>query len=203
MDKFYTYQIYDPINNMYYIGSRCRKGIFDPYDDFLYMGTVTSEKWKTMWPEIVKRSEKYILGVFLTREEALAHEVALHEEHNVNTNSLYYNEAKQTSIGFSTAGCKLSEAHKEKLKGPRPSVQGKNNALFGTKNKKHSELMSKRVGTNSSAYKSAIFTFYHDQHGVFTGTMYSLRTKYKLEASNLTAVIKGRRKTIKGWRLKL
>lgn len=200
-DKFYTYKIYDPVNNMYYIGSRCRKGTVDPYEDSLYMGTVTSKKWKKLWPEIIKRSEKYILGVFLTREEALAHEAALHEEYNVAVNPKYYNQAKQLGTKFTTAGTKLTEEHKKKLRGPRYHIRGESSPLYGRKNKKHGEFMSKRTGEKASAYKHDIYVFKHDDFGIFKGTMGELRVKYNLKPSNLTAVINGRRKSINGWKL--
>lgn len=200
-DKFYTYKIYDPVNNMYYIGSRCRKGTVDPYEDSLYMGTVTSKKWKKLWPEIIKRSEKYILGVFLTKEEAIAHEVALHEKYNVASNNKYYNQAKQSNTKFTTAGTKLTEEHKKKLRGPRYHIRGENNPLYGRKNKKHSKFMSGRKGKSASAYKHDIYVFEHNDFGIFEGTMGELRMQYDLEASNLTSVINGRRKSINGWKL--
>lgn len=62
---------------------------------------------------------KEILGQFLTREEAIAHEIQLHEQYDVGRSPLFYNRCKQTSIKFDTSGASIKRTldHNSKIKG--------------------------------------------------------------------------------------
>lgn len=84
-------------------------------------------------------------------------------------------------------------------------------AQIGTKNhfygKKHSEKSKKKMseakkGVNNPTYNPEIFTFIHDEHGEITCTRHEFLSKYNLDGSNVTKVIKGKYQQHKGWRLK-
>ena len=98
---YYTYLIIDLSPHTeaeFYIGSRKCKCL--PEDDAEYMGSVKSKEWKNQWNSITKRCDKIILKEFNTYEEALAHEISLHNKYNVDINNKFYNKAKQTSSKF-------------------------------------------------------------------------------------------------------
>lgn len=71
---------------------------------------------------------KIILARWATPKEMLEHEIFLHNCFEVGTNPLFYNRAKQTSSGFSTAGC---VGWNKGLK--RPEIAGEKNPMFGAK----------------------------------------------------------------------
>jgi len=84
-----------------YIGVRTCKT--QPELDAAYLGSCKSLKeWiKTNGADKV---EKIILSRWPTREEALAHEIFLHDCFEVNRNDEFWNKAKQTAIGFDRSG---------------------------------------------------------------------------------------------------
>jgi hypothetical protein len=135
-ELFYTYEIYDPVLDMKYIGSRT-KGVTDPYADD-YMGSVVSKKWGPYWKEIAGRSHKRILSVFFNKEECLQHEIDLHNFFDVARNPEFFNQSKQKSKGF--VGCKenfTEQARKNMsnaLNGRRGSFKGKHHSQETKKN---------------------------------------------------------------------
>lgn len=113
----YTYFLTakEPFNGMkYYIGVRSCKA--NPEED-KYLSS----------SKVIKRNkiavDKHILATWDTRQEAVNHEILLHSCFNVAVNPEFFNQAKQTSIGFDTAGTighnagkKLSPERVEKLR---------------------------------------------------------------------------------------
>lgn len=92
----YTYLI-ETNSGLLYIGSRrCDPGVF-PDEDVKYWG---SSKNKELKETPNSQKKKYILGVFLTREEAYEHEIILHTEYDVAKNPKFANKARQTSKAF-------------------------------------------------------------------------------------------------------
>jgi hypothetical protein len=104
----YTYRITFK-DGRQYIGVRSCK--CEPENDTKYIGS--SEYTKKL--EIAK---KEILGIFFSRQEAVANEIALHELYDVARSDLYLNRAKQTSTKFDTSGVSLvrSPSHNLKIK---------------------------------------------------------------------------------------
>lgn len=104
----YTYQILYQ-NGMKYIGVRSSKK--EPTQDTKYVG---SSKY-TPNDQIVRKD---ILAIWDTRQEALTHEIQLHQQFNVAESSEFYNRAKQTSHKFDTCGLVFirTDAHKLKIK---------------------------------------------------------------------------------------
>ena len=104
----YTYLLLHKTNGMRYIGVRSSK--VSPLEDFLYWGS------SRHIPSDVKKTHiKIILKEFSTRQEAVEHEILLHNLNDVAKSPFFYNKAKQTSTGFDTSGIKLSEETKAKL----------------------------------------------------------------------------------------
>lgn len=101
----YTYKItYN--TGKYYIGVRSCK--CKPEEDTKYLG---SSKHTPNDKVILKE----ILAVFTTRKEAVLSEIELHNKFEVSTNEMFYNKAKQTSVGFDTSGITLTKEHLEKI----------------------------------------------------------------------------------------
>ncbi len=90
----YTYILLDPESNMKYIGMRSCK--CKPEED-TYMGSSYS-----MTIHDKRRCDKLVLEEFDTREEALQHEIKLHNQFEVHTNPEFWNLSKQTSLNSKT-----------------------------------------------------------------------------------------------------
>ena len=94
----YTYFLTtkEPFNGMkYYIGVRSCK--VNPEED-KYLSS----------SKVIKRNkiavDKHILATWNTRQEAISHEILLHDCFDIAVNPKFFNQAKQTSVGFDTAG---------------------------------------------------------------------------------------------------
>jgi hypothetical protein len=101
-------------------------------------------------------TQKEILAVCDTREEAMRTEMFFHEMYDVARNPMFANRAKQTSTGFSREGAKTSEETRKKMSeasiGRTHSVEakqkmsearaGENHPMFG---KKHSEETKQKI----------------------------------------------------------
>ena len=100
MDKnCYTY-IIKLADGRLYIGSRTSSKVENPYEDD-YMGSATEFKEN---PDVLIGAKKVIIKTFETPEEAVAHEIFLHEKNDVAKNEKFVNRARQTSTGFAGAG---------------------------------------------------------------------------------------------------
>lgn len=98
-------------NSMFYIGARSCECL--PEDDKYYGSCDSFIEWqKDNADEVL---EKHITGVFPSRALAIEHEIELHDFYDVAKNPLFWNKAKQTAVGFDTAGTKLSKEHIEKV----------------------------------------------------------------------------------------
>jgi len=136
MKSHYTYRLIalNPVDErVEYIGVRSCNGL--PENDTRYQGSS-----KHLPHTIQYRKE--IIAVWPTREEAVAHEVALHDFHDVARSPRFFNKAKQTSVGFDTAGLEGNRKgipHKDETKrkvGQTTSQQKWwNNGVIQTKSK--------------------------------------------------------------------
>lgn len=109
MSNHYVYLLQHKEKEMYYIGVRsCRCAIGDDS----YMGSS-----RLMTAEDRSACNKIVLKRFVTRSDAVAYEIELHEMFDVAANPLFYNKAKQTSVGFDTSGVPVAftEEHREYL----------------------------------------------------------------------------------------
>lgn len=87
---------------MFYIGVHSSDNLENNY-----RGSVRNKKWGNQWEDISSRCQKVILAVWDSREEAISHEILLHEIFNVAANPKFFNQAKQTSTKFDTTGVKF------------------------------------------------------------------------------------------------
>ena len=94
----YTYFLTakEPFNGMkYYIGVRSCK--VNPKED-KYLSS----------SKVIKRNkiavDKHILATWDTRQEAVSHEIVLHDCFDVAVNPEFFNQATQTAVGFDTSG---------------------------------------------------------------------------------------------------
>ena len=137
----YTYLLINPTTGLMYIGKRSCTSL--PEQDTQYMSSST----------YVPKEEciKTILKTFTTAEEALNHEIFLHELYNIGANPLFYIKSKQTSTSFDTTGVsfpksdecrqKLSETKKGKI--PNWSPKGKQVILSNLAKSKTPEVRIK------------------------------------------------------------
>lgn len=102
----YTYilEAVNPLGNeRFYIGVRsCNK---HPTEDGCYMSSSRSVATAIAFGVAFKKN---VLAIWPSREEAVAHEVRLHEFLNVSTDPSYFNKAKQTTVKFDTGGTTYS-----------------------------------------------------------------------------------------------
>jgi len=118
----YVYQLTSNRDGRKYIGVR---SCDCPIEEDTYMSSSTEDR------EYVKDSVKEILRTFLSREEANAFEIALHDIHDVGNNPNFFNKAKSTSTGFCTLG------NKEVAKKIALSQLGENNNMAKRRGKLH------------------------------------------------------------------
>ena len=141
--QHYTYEITNKKSGNRYIGVRscgC-----NPYDD-PYMGS-SKRLDEAIATKGIENFTKTILQTFDTREEAIQHEIDLHELYDVGVNPLFYNQAKQTSVGFDTAGTQLSEETKRKMS------EGHNGQVPSMKGRKHTEETKRKISESSKGKK--------------------------------------------------
>lgn len=96
----YTYLI--ECRGKFYIGKHtCKNEGMLPHNDKNYLSSSRCKEFKSIPRE---EKKKYILGVFLTSEEALNHEIILHAQYKVAKNELFWNKAEQKSKRFCYSG---------------------------------------------------------------------------------------------------
>lgn len=161
----YTYQLYFPETEMFYIGSRSDQGC-SPEEDYNYLG---SSKY-TPKNAIV---EKTILMRFNTYYEALEHEILLHEIFDVAKNNKFYNKAKATSTGFSVTGISYNGKKglgNKNAKGLIHSEDTKNKISNKIKTHYENGILKPRQMTDNEKllYRSIRQVYiYHTPHGSF------------------------------------
>lgn len=128
----YVYYSYEPWGRGY-IGVRSCRHL--PEEDISYFGSYKDKKFRP--------TEKIILSVFKSREEALDAEISLHAFFEVNINDHFANRSKQLNRKFSTAGC--TGPWKNRKQSPE-HVRKHAEALRG---RKLSEETKKKIGLKS------------------------------------------------------
>jgi group I intron endonuclease len=99
-------------------------------------------------------------------------------------------------------GKHLSESHKLKLKKANSGVNSANYGKILTEEQKF-KLSIKKQGCSHPRYDHTIYSFFNKQLNIQEHmTRYELCRKYNLIDTNLTGLIKGQRKSVKGWILK-
>lgn len=127
-EYYYTYYSYEEWGRGY-LGSR--KCYCTPEQDAKYFGSYRDKTFKP--------TQKIILGVYKTREEAYADEIILQQYYKVVENLHFANKAYQTSTGFSTYGKRHTEEHKKYLSILLKGKRTYKNKLHPFKGKTHSE----------------------------------------------------------------
>lgn len=94
----YVYQI-TYFTGKKYIGCRSCKCL--PEEDTKYTGSSKHTPNNQI-------KDKKVLKTFLTRKDAVAYEVFLHNKYDVHTSKDYYNQAKQSAVFFDTQGLTAS-----------------------------------------------------------------------------------------------
>ncbi len=208
----YVYLLSSRLEEKYYIGVRsCRC----PISEDTYIGSSTC-----MAKEDKQNCNKIILARFNSRQEAVAYEIELHTLLDVVINPLFWNKAKQTSTGFDTTGRVMSEEERAKRsrslighkgaktwsgkKLPLDTCRKISEANKGKpKSKEHVEaLKASHAVRVYHQYDNTKYVFTHSEHGKVICTQYELVKSYSgLSKGNINSVIKGKRKTHKGWRI--
>jgi len=188
MKKYhYTYLIINLSNNMQYIG--VRSSVVPPVDD-LGVSYFSSSKDKE-FIELQKTNNtlfKYeVLQMFPTREQAVAHEIELHQQYNVGVNKNFYNKVKQTTTGFDTAGIKIVKEkgkwhHTEESK-LKISLANKGKVVSEETRRKHSIGQLGKVGKKPSEETKKKVS------EALKGRVFSEETRKKLSEANKGRVV--------------
>lgn len=120
-----------------------------------------------------------------------------------------------TDGGRGTPGARPRPETRAKL---RKCQSGENNGFYGKRHTEETKLRMSRMrlgvptgirpmlgrsGAKNPRYDHTVRTFYHPDHGEFTGTRYEFSRKYGITSlGNLSSMISGRLKHVKGWRLR-
>lgn len=108
-----------------------------------------------------RKFEKTILALWKTRQEALQHEILLHEIFDVAKNPNFYNKAKQTSTKFqcSTLGrkhspetIKLFQKQKSGKNNPNYGKRGPDSAAYGHRHTDEQKTKMKHFGEKNGMY---------------------------------------------------
>lgn len=100
----YVYIISNVVEQKQYIG--CRSSNVPPEDDIgkRYFSSSRDKEFMTDQRENHQNYVYEVVDVFVDRKSAIELEIVLHETYDVGRNPRFYNNAKQTSVGFSNAG---------------------------------------------------------------------------------------------------
>jgi hypothetical protein len=227
---YYTYYSFETdkgIDGLGYIGYRRLRAGFAPENE-PYWGSPDSPKNKQFKDNPNK--DKIILGVFDTKQEALDHEILLHQLWNVDTNDHFANAAKSISSGFvsDTTDYTLRDWTNDSLNVLETQIttkalcekyqlnRSKLSAVINGKRRVHSgwRLVGSMPDADAKAQKSqkvsdarkdtTLRDWTNDELGIIelNITTSALVNKYHLKDSGgFNHVIKGRARTCWGWRL--
>lgn len=178
--RHYTYLIQHNSENKRYIGVRSCD--CDPVDDTEYWGSS-----KHLPSNMQETHTKIILKEHVSRKEAVAHEIGLHNLNDVAVNPIYYNQAKQTSTGFDTSGVpmrpeiveKIKKATKGKPKTEEHNRKAKEGAKRARDNGYVVSLASRQKMSNAQKALAAQADYVNPRKGVTL----SVETKEKLSKS--------------------
>ena len=145
MQTHYTYLIRNTLTKQKYIGVRTCYGL--PSADIRYWGSCATLT-ESILTTGLEYFQKRVLCTFSTREEAIAHEIMLHEKYDVSRNVKFYNVVKQTSTGFDNSGRRykqklpMTDKHKAKLSTAAKLRKGNKGSMYG---KHHSEETKQKI----------------------------------------------------------
>jgi hypothetical protein len=161
----YTYLLQSKENDMMYIG--VRSCAVSPEVDN-YWGSS-----KHLPKNVSEVCDKFILGTFDSREEAVSDEIKRHNTNDVVVSDVFWNRAKQTSVGFDTSGTKLERTSEHNQKIGRSNLGRKPSDLCVTQVKlaNTGKLHTEEAKLNMSQSK--------------IGKKHSTETKQKIGKANL------------------
>ena len=142
----YTYLLQSKENDMMYIGVRsceCSPEVDNYWGSSKHLPKNVSEV-----------CDKFILGTFDTRQDAVADEIRRHNINDVVISDVFWNKAKQTSVGFDTTNRIRPEGERVSIK----LRQTLNNSFQG---KTHSDEYKSRL---SEEFKGEGNPFYGKKH---------------------------------------
>ncbi len=199
----YTYLIQHKKEPSRYIGVRTSK--VPPTEDTDYWGSS-----KHIPKDVRETHSKIILKIHTTRKEAVAHEIYLHNLNDVAINPIYYNKAKQTSVGFDTTGMTVTVSEETRKKS---STTHKNLASMpGYKNPRKGVTLSeetkaklsktiKEKGIHASINSNRFKPWFITRNGITN--LYYHKTKSEVaieEGTSTTAVYRNLANRSKGYR---
>jgi hypothetical protein len=183
----YTYMITvkNPTDSRrFYVGVRSCKGI--PEQDRYIGSSKHFAEWRKQNPIAV--IEKQVLAVWPTRQEAMSHEMLLHDCFDIPKNPEFWNKAKLLTNGFTTAGIDLPNKYKKgqisPRKGVKLTVEQIENARLRKLGTKHSEETKKRMSKSQTGRK---WSEEHKQKfsEIHKGKIISEETKEKIRIAHL------------------
>jgi hypothetical protein len=167
----YTYRLTLSNNTdsrKYYIGARsCTEY---PTEDSYFGSCKTLLAW--IKEHGTKGIVKEILAIYGKRQDAIEHEINLHNYFDVAKNVEFWNKAKQTSVGFDTTGIHISKSKEHRLK------IGLGNIGRIVSEETKQKIREKAIGRKHSQEQN-------EKHRLFMiGHKHSQETKQKISLSN-------------------
>lgn len=193
MKYFYTYLLINLDDGLMYIGSRGCSIL--PEEDTKYMSSS-----KAVSKDYLNRCDKLILDVFLTYKDALAHEIYLHNLHNVAVNPKFFNKSKQTSTKFTISGTRQSEETKKKISEANKISKGTPQAREKQRQRRLGAVVSDstkqllrelNLGGNSPKAKKVLCI----ETGMLFKSVSEAATYYNIHYSSICKVCSGKQKT--------
>lgn len=194
----YVYLLTSKDLTKYYIGVRsceCSPNSDNYWGSSRHLGTKSTRQ---------DRFYKTVLGVFASREEAVAEEIRLHDKYDVAKNDKFINKAKQTSTGWDTTG--VSFIKSEKTKKIMSKAQEGNKKFLG---RKHSEETKSKMSESAKKRTREGVVVKVIKLDKNTGKELKVYDSMTLAAkdisgnvTNITAVCRGKWKTYKGFKWK-
>lgn len=192
MKKYHYTYILRLFDGREYIG--VRSSVTSPELDSKYLG---SSKY-------IKKQDvafKSIIETFETRQEAIRHEIELHDRYDVCRNPNFANRAKQTVAGFDSQGRVVTEETRAKMRGNKNCLGYKHPPEFGLNvsriltGRKHKETTKEKIGRANRGLSRSVkcrLAISHAQKGNknCVGRVLSQETKNKIAAS-VTPTVQG------------
>lgn len=196
----YVYLLESRVETKWYIGVRsCSCAIGEDY--YLGSSTVMTKYDKSM-------CNKIILKKFTTRKEAVAYEIEMHNMFDVVSNNEFWNQAKQTSVGFDTLGRAMPEDEKVRrgliqkqryqasestLKGRKSSQATKDKLRkLHTGSKRSNETKEKMSKASSGVNNSAFTPWWYELNGTKVEVYDKIVSEVAAELGVATHILKDR-----------
>jgi hypothetical protein len=168
----YVYRITNKIENKHYYGARSTKNVPSLDIGTCYFSSSRDKNFIKEQHENPSFFKYKVVKIFKSRGDAILFEIFLHNKFNVGANPNFYNNAKQSSVGFDTTG--VSTANYNHSTNKTGNLSPNYNKPLASEHKQ--KISKAKIKTEKKFYNTA---HYGSEHWNFGGTM-SKENKEKL-----------------------